>query len=633
MTMTRKLLTAMLVALIAFAVAGASTAKDRPFSSANLIAMKWGPAPEARDTGGAAGNTDPGGQFSKEQIERFRCTSSGNPLAWVDMSCNTTEYNQDWNPDNEIAVAVNPKNPDHVVAGSNDYFYRFNNSTGARQAIVPTGFFTSTDGGASWVDGQIPLRSGNGAGDPSPAFVGRDSSSNPRQSTVLMAQLENTGGQGGCCVSQGDVAVSRSTDGGFTWSQPITVFKGQGTGIGPANGATFFDKEWLTVNNYPGTPSYGRAVVTATRFLNGPHGSYAESPIWMSYSDDGGRTWSEPTEISGSNPAYCTYQETGGANECDEDQFSIPEFGPDGTLYVHFLNFQHRAAWEVEFDFDSQIMVVKAPPTAGRPQFGAPVHAVDLEDGLSDMPYSVIGRQTVWGHQIRWTAAGTISVNPRDPRNLTVVWADRGTPNPNAEEECFFSAPGEPPDYDPCDAGPGSDTDVYYSTSTDGGVTWSPRQAFDDAAGHQWFPWADHKSDGTLAVAWDEDVQAAGGTSPVNDQFVHVLKLGAGGTKQPLGPQEQIDISVTHWAGQYVPQSRWPTVCGPVGYSDPPIVDAEGKDCNVFHGDYTGLAVDSRDRVHVVWTGLNRLETSSQRDPYTGGLHDGYAQDAMYARR
>jgi hypothetical protein len=82
-----------------------------------------------------------------------------------------------------------------------------------------------------------------------------------------------------------------------------------------------------------------------------------------------------------------------------------------------------------------------------------------------------------------------------------------------------------------------------------------------------------------------------------------------------------------------VPQPAWPTVCGPVGYSDPPVTDAEGKDCNVFHGDYTGLAVDSVDRVHVVWTGLNRFDQSLQRDPYTGGPHDGYVQDAMYARR
>jgi hypothetical protein len=63
------------------------------------------------------------------------------------------------------------------------------------------------------------------------------------------------------------------------------------------------------------------------------------------------------------------------------------------------------------------------------------------------------------------------------------------------------------------------------------------------------------------------------------------------------------------------------------------VTNAAGKDCNVFHGDYTGLATDSQNRVHVVWTGLNRLRSSPQRDPYTGGPHDGYVQDAMYARR
>ena len=93
----------------------------------------------------------------------------------------------------------------------------------------------------------------------------------------------------------------------------------------------------------------------------------------MSYSDDGGRTWSTAAEISGSNPS-CTYQETGDDGECDEDQFSIPEFGPDGALYVHFLNGQNEAAWEVDFDFDSQIMVTKSTTTGA--QFGAPTHVI-----------------------------------------------------------------------------------------------------------------------------------------------------------------------------------------------------------------------------------------------------------------
>ena len=82
-----------------------------------------------------------------------------------------------------------------------------------------------------------------------------------------------------------------------------------------------------------------------------------------------------------------------------------------------------------------------------------------------------------------------------------------------------------------------------------------------------------------------------------------------------------------------MPQSLWPTICGPAGYSDPPVANAAGKDCNVFHGDYTGLAIGADDSINIVWTGLNRLTTSPQTDFYTGAPHDGYAQDAMYSRR
>jgi hypothetical protein len=630
--MRRGVLALAAVALLAAALAGSSAGRDRPFSTANLKLSKlWYPS-----VAPFAGQTSGDGQFSKVQIERFRCASSGNPAAAVDISCNTTEHGQDWAPDNEIAVAVNPYFGDNVVAGSNDYFYRFNNSTGARQALVPTGFFTSFDGGSTWVDGQIPLRSGNGAGDPAPAFSRRHSSPvDPHAGRVLMAQLENTGGLSGPFVSQGDVSVSYSADGGVTWSEPVTVMHGTGAGIGFANRAKFYDKEWLTCDNVPTSNHYGRCYLTATLFLNDLHGAYASSDIVISWSDDGGVTWTAPKSIAAVHPS-CSYQETGpaGSLACDENQFSIPEVGADGTLYIHFLNGQNEPEWEVPFDFDSQIMVMRS--SDGGQTFAGPFQVAQLEDGLSDMPFSVIGRQTVWGHQIRWASAGTITAHPQFPTVLAIVWSERGTPNPNATEDCFVDSPGDPPEYDPCNAGPSSEISIYASLSLDSGEHWTPKTQLDASNRHQWFPWADFRPDGgALAVAYDEDLQTSGTEyppPPANDTFGHMLWVN--GSKTNLSPApEQIDISATHWAGQYVPPPAWPRVCGPVGYTDTGVADATGKDCNVFHGDYTGLAYGPDGAVNVVWTGLNRLVTTPQIDPYTGALHDGYAQDAMYARR
>jgi hypothetical protein len=129
--------------------------------------------PEIGATAGA--ETGGSGQYSKVQIERYRCAVAagaayGSPTGAMDISCNDAQpYRQDFNPDNEIAIVANPKVPTHLLAGSNDYFYRFNNATGARQALVPTGFFTSFDG-AKPGSTAGPDASGNGAGDPAPAF-------------------------------------------------------------------------------------------------------------------------------------------------------------------------------------------------------------------------------------------------------------------------------------------------------------------------------------------------------------------------------------------------------------------------------------------------------------------------------
>src|SRR5438874_9330548 len=118
-----------------------------------------------------------GGGVGGGSLQNSTCTSSGDPSANVRLNCDS-----DTSPDNETPITTDPTNPDHLLAGSNDYFITIKGS--GVQERVPTGFFTSFDGGHTWTDGQIPMGNGanGGNGDPSPAF-------DAKLGTAHMAQL------------------------------------------------------------------------------------------------------------------------------------------------------------------------------------------------------------------------------------------------------------------------------------------------------------------------------------------------------------------------------------------------------------------------------------------------------------
>jgi hypothetical protein len=292
----------------------------------------------------------------------------------------------------------------------------------------------------------------------------------------------------------------------------------------------------------------------------------------LAWSDDGGLTWSQPKIISGSNPQYCTFQTSGPAGECDEDQFSAPRVGPGGVLHVAFQNGQHEAAWEPGEQFESQYLVVTSRD--GGASFSDPVHVVDQEDGSRDFPLNVDGRQTLTGLQVRVPTGGTMAADPRTGR-LYITFTDNRAGIHDVAE-------------------PVTNAKVYIVASADG-VTWSAPVAVDTSDTESWFPWVDVAPDGTVGVIYND-------RRPANT-YVAELAEGAPGA----------------FSTQVVSQA--------LSHPDESLFFQAGvpgcEDCATFHGDYLGLDYGSDGVANLAWTDMR------DQDPETGL----YRQFIYFARR
>jgi hypothetical protein len=231
------------------------------------------------------------------------CTSNSGDAPQLAFG-NNVDASHECGSQSETSIAINPANPSNVIAGSNEI------------QRLPMRAMFSTDGGHTFTGVDLPLpppRTRNGfdfGSDPGLAF---DSKGNAYYSYIIV--FFSKGGS----INGTEMAVSRSSDGGATWTP--TFFAPQ-TGEGQFN-----DKPMITVDT---TSAHHDRIYVAWDNATGNSSSIKNgNNVVLSFSDDGGSTFSAPVSVSGNFVG-----KTGGIG-------ADPYVAPNGDLHVAWQDYAH----------------------------------------------------------------------------------------------------------------------------------------------------------------------------------------------------------------------------------------------------------------------------------------------------
>jgi hypothetical protein len=465
----------------------------------------------------------------------------------------------------EEVIAVNPVNPQNLLAGQNDSRIGFNHC----------GYDFSNDGGNTWGDLLPPLwqfilkdgHTGDFCSDPTVTF---DSVGNAyigglliditSPANALIAMKSNAGINGAFYHSPVAGPFQTYLD------SPVGVI----TNDNDPNVAD--DKPLIVADSHLSSLKKNNVYATYTRFANTGLGVGGNSPIVFSQSVDGGATWSTPVEISGASGSFCVaFSGEANPNACDQDQGSDPFVGGDGTVYVTFGNGNTVGS-------TNQILMVSCAPSAdcsNAASWHGPFKVQDITDTQPVCPS--IGRQCLPPNTYRLDDFVEISGSVDNAGRLYVVFADFR----NGKANCMGASP-----VPPCD------DDVFYTFSTDHGATWSAAQQITPAGSAQWQPWSVVSPDGSkLYAAYYDRSYGSCEFTGCNDITLATIRNPT--SAAPLIRHRRVTTS-----------------------SMPNLTAANNPVQAGFLGDYMWITLDAWGRPNIVWADTRGLNGTVEEDVY-----------------
>jgi len=298
------------------------------------------------------------------------------------VACSTGRRSQ-----NEPSVAVDPRDPNIVVAGSNDYCSQIVNGD------VWAGYYRSTDGGQTWSDSLVPgyPADESAAGTASPVHGSCAAAGDPTQAFDAAGRLF----YGFICFNRakpqnGSIYAAMYDQDGARYVRTVRVASGT-----PSTAGLFQDKVNIAVDQ-----ATGNVYIAWVRYS----GSADNNVVYFSRSTDHGATFSPGIRVSAG---------------LSEEQFADLAVGPDGTVFLTYRTIAHQPSTRnaiflvrstdqgVSFGTPSQVASITPFDST---QFGA--------DSCGDGPFACATGFT-------YSRFATLSAVAADASGVHVVWNAR----------------------------------------------------------------------------------------------------------------------------------------------------------------------------------------------------------------